>query len=115
LISKVIPPLITTNTKTKDHPNHLNQRTQRGNLLTLVIPKLGQQETNEEKLIYTMLQLYSIHSSSSIHFSLSLGSYWFGEGAREGEDAGKKGGGVSGREEHEQEEGERLMGEGRDF
>ena len=48
--------LNTTNTKTKDHPNHLNQRTQRENLLTLVIPKLGQQETNGEKSIYTMLQ-----------------------------------------------------------
>jgi hypothetical protein len=40
------------------------------------------------------------------YFSLSLGSYWFGEGAREGEGAVKKGGGASGRKEHEQEEGE---------
>jgi hypothetical protein len=56
LIPKGDSSLNTTNTKTKDHPNHLNQMTQRENLLTWVIPKLGQQEANGEKSIYTMLQ-----------------------------------------------------------
>jgi hypothetical protein len=37
------------------------------------------------------LQLYSILSSSSIHFPLSLGYYWFGEGVGEREGARKKG------------------------
>jgi len=43
---------------------------------------------------------------------ISLGYHWIGEGAREGEGAEKKGGGVSGREEHEQDEGEWLLGKG---